>query len=169
MAALMAPMLFGEGGGEGDGEGEGECSVFAELPPELIEIILSHVWQFHDQLACRLVCKWWQKRIGTPVKRGIGGRVVRQYSLTDTAWATFSGQNRVMRMLDFKPLGATHLREYYPDSDRIQREVVFCPPNRAIETTHERNGHRQVVTSWHFRTHISQTVTKHVGIVCSIL
>ncbi len=165
--ASPAPILFGDDGEVDDSKRD--VGVFGGLPPELVEMIIDRLWRLEDQLLCRRVCKWWGARVGMPVRYNALGQPERHYSLTPTMWATLGTDNRSIRTMRFDPQGATHLWEYSADGHRVDREVVFRPPDRVTEILHEHDRHRRFITTWHVRARVAKHDTFHDAVQCSIL
>ena len=142
---------------------------FAELPPELVEMIIGFMWRLEDQLLCRQVCKWWRDRVGMPTRYDNNNQPYRHYLLNQHSWATLSAERRVLRMMEFKPWGSTHLWEYSSGGMRVKREVIFRPPETVTEICHEYENRRRLVTTFTLRNHNIHTEVRHTGVYCSII
>ena len=141
--------------------------VLPYLPPEMIEHILSMVWRFEDQLRCRLVCRHWLQRIGSPVRRTPRLAPLNYYSFTPTAYVTFNAASRPIRMLEFKSFGRCVLTERSPGGS-VKRRVEYRPPGRVVETTYMPG--REVTRSWDTRSATLNTRVAQVQApICGIL
>ena len=146
-----------------------EDNPLPRLPPELVEMIVERMWRLEDQLLCRQVCRWWRARVGIPVRYDNNNRRWRSYLLNQYSWATLSAEGRVLRLMEFKPWGGTHLQEYSSGGLRVKREVIFRPPNKVTEISHEHTHQRRVVTTFHLQTHAVNTEIRYNQLYCAVL